>query len=87
MLGLNTVISIKIYEIDGKFKFYLFSEWAQHKNVEKPLHEVTRNLTKTYEHFMPRPETKKAKNTESRHYCVWGAELNDILTSLLTTED
>ena len=35
---------------------------------------------------MPRPETKKVKNMESQHNCVWGAELNDILTSLLTTE-
>ena len=39
MLALNTEISIKFYEIHGKFKLYLFSEWAQHKNVEKPLHE------------------------------------------------
>ena len=34
------------------------------------INKVTTNLTRTYEHFMPRPETKKAKNTESRHYCV-----------------
>ena len=71
MLGFNTEISIKCYEIYGKFKLYLFSERAQQKMLKNHYKsKVTRNLTTTYEHFMPRPETKKAKNTESRHYCV-----------------
>ena len=40
MLGLNTEISIKFYEtLSNVIKRYLFSEWAQHKNVEKPPHE------------------------------------------------
>lgn len=88
MLGLNTKISIKLYEIYGKFKLYYWSQNGPSTKMLKNhfMNKVTRNLTTTYEHFMLRPETKKTKNTESQHYCVWGAELNDILTSLLTTK-
>ena len=53
MLGLNNKISIKFYEIYGKFKLYLFSEWAMQRNVEKPLHKqsdqkLDNNLRKFY---------------------------------------
>ena len=61
MLGLSNIISIKIYEIYGKLKLYLFSKWAQQKLLKNHyMNKVSRNLTTTYGHFMPRPETKKA---------------------------
>ena len=64
MLGLNTEISIKFCEIYGKCKLYLFSEWAQHKNVEKPLHEqsdqeLDNNLRAFY---------AEARNKEGKEY-------------------
>ena len=64
MLGLNTEISIKFCEIYGKFKRYSFSEWAEHKNVKKPLHEqsdeeLDNNLRAFY---------AEARNKEGKEY-------------------
>jgi len=64
MLGWNTDTSIKFYEIYGKFKRYLFSEWAQHKNVEKAQHEqsddeLENNLRAFY---------AEARNKEGKEY-------------------
>ena len=64
MLGLNNKISIKFYEIYGKFKLYLFSEWAQQRNAEKPQHEqsdqeLDNNLQKFY---------AEARNKEGKEY-------------------
>ena len=64
MLGLNNKSSIKFYEIYGKFKLYLFSEWAQQRNAEKPQHEqsdqeLDNNLQKFY---------AEARNKEGKEY-------------------
>ena len=64
MLGLNTKISIKFCEKYGKFKLYLFLEWAQHKNVEKPLHEQSdQELDKNLWAFYA-----EARNKEGKEY-------------------
>ena len=64
MLGFNTKILTKFYEIYGKFELYLFSEWAQQKNVKKPLHqqsdqELDKNLRAFY---------AEARNKEDKEY-------------------
>ena len=68
MLGLNNKISIKFYEIYGKFKLYLFSEWAQQRNVEKPLHEqsdheLDNNLRKFYAEARKKEGKEYGKST------------------------
>ena len=69
-------VSIPKFQLNSmKFKGNSNFICSQNRPSKKMLknhytNKVARNLTRTYEHFMPRPETKKAKNTESRHYCV-----------------
>ena len=64
MLGFNTKILIKFYEIYGKFELYLFSEWAQQKNVKKPLHEQSdQELDKNLRAFYA-----EARNKEGKEY-------------------
>ena len=64
MLGFNTKILIKFYEIYGKFELYLFSEWAQQKNVKKPIHEQSdQELDKNLRAFYA-----EARNKEDKEY-------------------
>ena len=65
MLGLSTEISIKFCEIYGKFKLYLFSEWTQHKNVEKTLHEQSdQELDNNLRAFYGEARNKEGKEYE-----------------------
>ena len=66
MLGLNTEILIKFCEIYRNFKRYSFSEWAEHKNVKKPLHEQSdKELDNNLKAFYMYAE---ARNKEGKEY-------------------
>ena len=71
MLGLNNKISINIYEIYGKFKLFLFSKWAQQKNVEKPLHEQSeQELDNNLRAFYAEARNKEGKEYGKSTLCL-----------------